>query len=232
MNSMTKEAMDTIRGKLMQAYSADLYDVLDKMGYPNQCLDLGISPLNPEWKAAGPAFTIWGIREPRFDADLPRPDFDDHALFDRIYPGCIVAINAEKDQLVGHWGEMMSYGARAAGAVGAVIDGGTRDKPGILDIEGWSCFARYTSPIESKSRWRPREVEIPIYMTGTLTSSVLVRPGDWLFGDVDGVIVIPREILEEAAEKVSELARLERLSREAFREGKTFREVYNMYRRA
>ena len=123
-------------------------------------------------------------------------------------------------------------GARAAGAVGAVIDGGTRDKPGILDIENWSCFARYTSPIESKSRWRPREVEIPIYMTGTLTSSVLVRPGDWLFGDVDGVIVIPIEILEEAAEKVSELARLERLSREAFREGKTFREVYDMYRRA
>ena len=116
--------------------------------------------------------------------------------------------------------------------MGAVIDGGTRDKPGILDIENWSCFARYTSPIESKSRWRPREVEIPIYMTGTLTSSVLVRPGDWLFGDVDGVIVIPIEILEEAAEKVSELARLERLSREAFREGKTFREVYDMYRRA
>ena len=50
---MTKEAMDSIREKLMQAYSADLYDVLDKMGYPNQCLDLSISPLNPDWKAAG-----------------------------------------------------------------------------------------------------------------------------------------------------------------------------------
>lgn len=229
---MTREEMERIRGMLMQAYSADLYDVLDKMGYPNQCLDLSISPLNPDWKVAGPAFTIWGIQEPRFDGDLPRPDFDNNALFDKLYPGCVVAINAEKDQLVGHWGEMMSYGARAAGAVGAVIDGGTRDRPGILNIENWSCFARYTSPIESKRRWRPREVQIPIYMTGTLTSSVLVRPGDWLFGDVDGVIVIPQEILEEAAEKVSQLAELERLSREAFRQGKTFREVYEKYKRA
>lgn len=229
---MTLNEMELYRGMLMQAYSADLYDVLDKMGYPNQCLDLSISPLNPEWKVAGPAFTIWGIREPRFDEALPRPDFDNHALFDKIYPGCVVVINAEKDQVVGHWGEMMSYGARAAGAVGAVIDGGTRDKPGILNVENWTCFARYTSPIESKGRWRPRETEIPIYMTGSLTQSVLVRPGDWLFGDVDGVLVIPEEILAEAAEKVSELARLERLSRAAFQEGSTFREVYEKYRRA
>lgn len=59
---MTLEEMEKYRGMLMQAYSADLYDVLDKMGYSNQCLDLGISPLNPLWKIAGPAFTIWGTR--------------------------------------------------------------------------------------------------------------------------------------------------------------------------
>lgn len=229
---MTIEEMNGYRSQLMQAYSADLYDVLDKMGYPNQCLDLSIAPLSGDMKVAGPAFTIWGIREPRFDEALPRPDFDDNALFDHIYPGCVVAINAEKDQVVGHWGEMMSYGARASGAVGAVIDGGTRDKPGILGIGQWSCFARYTSPIESKSRWRPREIQIPIYMTGSLTQSVLVRPGDWLFGDVDGVIVIPEEILAEAAARVSELARLERLSRKAFQAGATFREVYEKYKRA
>ena len=69
-------------------------------------------------------------------------------------------------------------------------------------------------------------------MTGSLTQSVLVRPGDWLFGDVDGVIVIPEEILSEAAARVSELARLERLSRKAFQAGATFREVYEKYKRA
>ncbi len=229
---MKFEEIQKYRGLLLKGYSADLYDVLDKMGYPNQCLDLSIAPLAHKDKVAGPAFTIWGIREPRYDADLPRPDFDNHALFDRIYPGCVVTLNCEKDQVVGHWGEMMSYGARAAGAVGAVIDGGTRDCAGILEIDNWSCFARYTSPIESKSRWRPRETQIPIYMTGTLTSSVLVRPGDWIFGDVDGVIVIPIEILDEAAQKVSELSKMEELSREAFRGGATFREVFERFHRA
>ena len=62
-------------------------------------------------------------------------------------------------------------------------------------------------------------------MTGTLTNEVLVRPGDWLFGDVDGVLVIPQEILPE-------LSRLERLSREAFRKGANFREVYEKFQRA
>lgn len=69
-------------------------------------------------------------------------------------------------------------------------------------------------------------------MTGTLTNEVLVRPGGWLFGDVDGVLVIPQEILPEAVEKVTELSRLERLSRDAFRKGANFREVYEKFQRA
>lgn len=220
------------REKLLQSFSADIYDVMDAMGYGNQCMDLSIAPLSESMKVCGPAFTIWGIREPRYDADLPREDFDNCALFDRLTPGCVVVINAEKDDTAGHWGEMMSYGARAAGAFGAVIDGGTRDKPGILGIENWACFARYTSPIESKKRWRPREIQIPIYVSGALSKSLLVRPGDWIFGDVDAVIVIPKEILNEVTEKVMELSEKERLSRIDFNNGASFREVFNKYKRA
>lgn len=220
------------REKLLQSYSADIYDVMDAMGYGNQCMDLAIAPLSEKMKVCGPAFTIWGIREPRFDAELPRPDFDNCALFDKFTPGCVIVLNAEKDDAAGHWGEMMSYGARAAGAAGAVIDGGTRDKPGILEIENWACFARYTSPIESKKRWRPREIQIPIYVSGALSKSLLVRPGDWIFGDVDAVLVIPHEILGEVTVKVMELSEKERLSRIDFNNGATFREVFNKYRRA
>lgn len=224
--------INTYREKLLVSYSADIFDVMDSMGYGNQCIDLGIKPLRDDMKVCGPAFTIWGMREPRYDAQLPRPDFDNCALFDRILPGCVIVLNAEKDDVVGHWGEMMSYGARAAGAVGAVIDGGTRDKPGILEIDHWACFARYTSPVESKKRWRPRETQIPIFVSGTLSRSVLVRPGDWIFGDADAVLVIPVEILDAVAEKVGELSEKERLSREAFQQGATFREVFEKYNRA
>ena len=220
------------RDILLQSFSADIYDVLDAMGYPNQCMDINILPLRDDMKVSGPAFTYWGIREPRYDAELPRPDFDNHAIFDKIIPHSVIVINAEKDNVVGHWGEMMSYGARAAGAVGAVIDGGTRDKRGILEVENWACFARYSSPVESKKRWRPREAQVPICVTGTLTSNILVRPGDWIFGDVDGIIVIPVEILDDVVEKVRDLSEREFLSREAFRNGCSFKEVFEKYRRA
>lgn len=218
--------------RLIKSYSADMYDVLDKMGYPNQCLDLGIKPLRDDMKVAGPAFTYWGMREPRYDADLPRPDFDNYAIFERFYPGCVIVINAEKDDQVGHWGEMMSYGARNAGAVGAVVDGGTRDKAGILRISNWSCFARYTSPVESKKRWRPKECQIPILMSGTLSRHVRVNPGDWILGDSDGVIAIPQEILFEALAAVEELSNKEELSRRDFASGMTFKEVVSKHGRA
>ncbi len=229
---MEIKKINEYREKLLQSFSADIYDAMDRMGYSNQCMDIGIKPLRDDMKVCGPAFTIWGIREPRYGEALPRPDFDNCALFDRLTPGCVVVINAEKDDVVGHWGEMMSYGARACGAYGAVIDGGTRDKPGILNIENWSCFARYTSPVESKMRWRPRETQIPIYVSGTLTKMVQVRPGDWIFGDADAVVVIPLEILDEVVAEVMEISEKERLSRIAFNEGATFREVFERYNRA
>lgn len=218
--------------RLIKSFSADMYDVLDRMGYSNQCLDLGIKPLRDNMKVAGPAFTYWGMREPRYDEELQRPDFDNFAIFERFYPGCVVMINAEKDDQVGHWGEMMSYGARNAGATGAVIDGGTRDKAGILRIDNWSCFARYTSPVESKKRWRPKECQIPILMSGTLSRYVTVNPGDWILGDSDGVIVIPQQILPDALTAVEELSQKEELSRRDLAAGDSFKEVHARYGRA
>jgi len=65
--------------------------------------------------------------------------------------------------------------------------------------------------------------------TGTLTKSLLVRPGYWIFGDADAVLVIPVEILQAVVEQVAALSEKERLSREAFQQGATFREVFERY---
>ena len=115
---MNEQEIIKRRDILLESFSDDIFDVLDSMGYPNQCMDINIVPLRDDMKVAGPAFTYWGMREPRYDAALPpRPDFDDHALFDRITKHCVIVINAEKDDCIGQWGEMMSYGAKAAGVV-------------------------------------------------------------------------------------------------------------------
>ena len=126
----------------------------------------------------------------------------------------------------------MSYGARNAGAVGAVIDGNTRDMAGILAIDRWSCFARNTTPVESKKRWRPKACEIPILVSGTLTKTVRVNPGDWIFGDCDGVMVIPKEILTDVALAVEDLSNREELSRNALARGEKMRDVVKKYNRA
>ncbi|MCL2776008.1 MAG: RraA family protein [Oscillospiraceae bacterium] len=225
-------SVEEMKERFLKGYSADLYDTLDKMGYGNQCMSLAIKPLREDMKICGPAFTVYGTREPRFDNDLPSPKFDNFAHFDIMYKNCVIVMNSEKDEICGHWGEMMSYGARAAGASGVVIDGGTRDKTGILRINNWSCFARYTSPVESKQRWRAKDLECPIYVSGTLTANILVRPGDWIFGDSDGVIVIPKEILYDALIGMEEIIQKENLSRDAFNDGDDILTVFNKFNRA
>ena len=228
----TVPSMEEMQERYLKSYSADIGDVMDKMGYGSQCMSLQIRPLRDDMKICGPAFTIYGAQEPRYDADFPNPKFDGFAQFHHFYKGCVIVLNAEKESQCGHWGEMMSYGARAAGALGAVIDGGTRDKAGILRVNNFSCFAKYTSPIESKKRWRCKDLDCPIYVSGTLTSQLLVRPGDWIFGDSDGVLVIPKKILYDVLISVEELSSREELSREAFNEGLTIHEVFAKYGRA
>jgi 4-hydroxy-4-methyl-2-oxoglutarate aldolase len=229
---MNQVNINEISKRFLKSQSADIYDVLDQMGFPNQCMDINIAPLRDDMKVCGPAFTVWGMRESRYDENLQRPDFDNYAMFNKMYQGCVVVMNSEKDDVVGHWGEMMSYGARNCGAVGAVIDGGTRDKMSILNIKNWACFARYTSPVESKKRWRPKELQVPIIVTGTLTKHLTVNPGDWIFGDVDGIIVIPKEICIEVLNNVEDLSNREELSREDLAKGEKLQDVFLKYRRA
>ena len=228
----TKPAtVQQLSARLRRCKTATIYDVLDKMGYPHQCLDLAIKPLDLAMRIAGPAFTVLGSREPRYGEDFPRPQFDNFGMFKAMTEGCIVVINAEKDQLVGHWGEMMSLAARQFGATGAVIDGGTRDREGILNIPDWGLFTRYTSPIESKSRWRSREFGIPIYMSGTTTSVVLVQPGDYVVGDADGVLVIPSELVDRVLVEAERTEVLEEGTRRDLAAGHPIWEVFQRYQR-
>ena len=102
-----------------------------------------------------------------------------------------------------------SYTARQFGAKGVVVDGGTRDREGLVAIPDWPVFARYTTPIESKKRWRSLEFQAPIFfVTGTLTSEVRVEPGGTcIVGDPDGVLVVPKTIAHEvllAVERIEE----------------------------
>ena len=218
--------------RLTRLYSAIVYDVMDELGLPHQCLDLGIRPLDAHMSVAGPAYTVVAGPDVRAREEQPTDSRTAHfAVFDHIYPGCVVVLGAAGETRSGVWGELLSNASAVKGATGVVIDGGIRDSPLVLDIDGYAAFARYCSPIESLGRARMHDYEVPVSMTGTLTSQVRVNPGDWIYGDCDGVLVIPADRLEEVLTLSEHAKEVEDRVRADVRAGRSLGEVFDTYGR-
>jgi regulator of RNase E activity RraA len=218
--------------RLTSLYTAVVYDIMDEMGLPNQCLDLGIAPLDRSMQVAGPAYTVMAGPDMRERDEMPpNTKLADFGVFTQMYDGCVVVVGASGERRSGIWGELMSNASRARGATGVVIDGGIRDGKLVREIDGLGVFARYTSPIESLRRSRIHDIQVPISMTGSLTSQVRVEPGDWIFGDEDGVLVIPADALDEVLAKSEEAKDIEDKVREEVQAGVPVIDVYNKYGR-
>jgi 4-hydroxy-4-methyl-2-oxoglutarate aldolase len=227
-------AIDAMAERFRRIPTATIFDTLDRMGKPDTVLSLGIKPLRHDMRMAGPAFTVKGTRDPRHHDEEPdvRPaKFDNWGMYRAMYPGCVVLIDGGPDEHCGLTGEMMSYQSKQHGARGVVVDGGIRDGPGLLLIPDWPVFVRYTSPIESARRYCYVDFEVSIYLSGTLSRYVRVNPGDWIVGDMDGVIVIAKEIAADVLVQAEEVNQREAATREDLRAGVPFDEVYRRYRR-
>ena len=213
---------------------ANVYDTLDSMGYPNQCLDLGIRPLFPHQHLAGHVITLRGSA-----SQIPRGeesgdwtgDYFEKALA-ALYPGCAVVIECGGEQHAGKFGEMTSWALQQGGARGIVLDSYIRDWLGLEVIPNFTPCAKGTSPIESASRWRMNAINVPIAMPGTVTARVRVNPGDWIIGEADGVIVVPQQIAMEALEKAEDLEAREQGMREDAAKGMSFSDAYKKWGRA
>ncbi|MCI2415977.1 hypothetical protein MOQ72_00945 [Saccharopolyspora sp. K220] len=218
--------------RLKGLYSAVVYDIMDELGLPNQCLDLAIAPLDRSMQVAGPAYTVMASPDMRERSEMPpNAKLADFGVFTHMYAGCVAVVGAAGERQSGIWGELMSNASRARGATGVVIDGGIRDGRLVREIDGLSVFARYTTPIESLRRSRIHDLEVPVSMTGTLSSQVRVNPGDWIFGDEDGVLVIPKDALEEVLAKSEEAKDIEDKVREEVQAGVPVADVYAKYGR-
>src|SRR5262249_8858952 len=115
-------------------------------------------------------------------------------MFRDFRAGCVQVIDCGGDDSVAHFGDISGKLARKFGARGAVIDGYTRDGR-ILEQGRFPVFCRGTQPIDSSRPWQIVAYNQPIWLAGA-EGMVKVQPGDFVFGDPDGVIVIPHELGE------------------------------------
>lgn len=214
---------------------ANVYDTLERMGYPNQCLDLRIRPLFPNQHLAGKVVTVKGGRDPRSREDLQAEGKDTSTLVairHHLFRGAVVVVECGGEPVGGKFGEMTSWNMKQAGAQGIVLDSYIRDRLGLEVIPDFTVCAIGTSPVESLKRWRPQQFDVPIAMPGTLTSQVRVDPGDWIIGGPDGVIVVPQQIAMEALVRAEEMEGQEQGMREDLIAGMPFDEAFRKWGRA
>ncbi|MBI2941798.1 MAG: RraA family protein [Chloroflexi bacterium] len=224
-------SIDELRERYLKLHTAAVFDVLDTMGLPYQLLSHAIQPLRDDMVVAGPAVTSKLVEsaDPARFAGVPAQS--SQYVFDELYPGCVLVMDVGYTQLSGPWGENTSLTAQVKGCTGVVIDGLTRDHRQVVAM-GYPVFARGVTPAFARGRVRTIDVNLPVRIAGHLSQTVTVYPGDYILGDKDGIMVVPRELTVEvlgAAERVEEL---EEEQRRRLLAGEDRREVYRIDRYA
>jgi len=220
--------MEGICNRYRRLYSGLIFDVLEQMGLPNQVLSHDITPLTLDMKLAGPAFTMKGSTTAVKDQAWRYKRLT--AIKEMTYPCVEVRDRGTTPFNVALYGELTATTARAHGAVGAVVDGGTRDSGMVISM-GFPLFARYRSPIEAFGRVITIGHQVPILMSGELTETVVVHPGDFIFGDIDGVIIIPKDLAGSVLKEAERIAGIEDAARADFKRGDDPLEVYKRHGR-
>jgi regulator of RNase E activity RraA len=201
-------------------YTAVIADALDELGQHECAMREYLRPLDPQAKFAGWARTIQC-------QDVFYEPADPYGLeieaIDSILPGEIVAVATGESKRNAPWGELLSTAARARGARGAVIDGLVRDVKCIQSL-GFPVFAAGIKPVDSKGRGLVVDYNIPVQCGG-----IKVTPGDLIFADFDGVVVIPAALLNETLRIAENKVAKENHSRKALLEGAYLSDVYAKY---
>ncbi len=200
--------------------SALLADVLDALGHRNSALPPEVRPLKPGWKILGRAATLCAVP---VAAEPDHPYAVEMDCIDALQPGAVLVATTSGERGSALWGELLSTAARARGAVGVVMDGLTRDASRILAMD-FPVFAAGFSPLDSKGRLDAISHGQPIRL-----GSCVVRPGDWIFGDSDGVVAVPAQMADAAFGRALEKATGENKVREELANGRSVREVFAEY---
>jgi 4-hydroxy-4-methyl-2-oxoglutarate aldolase len=215
------ELLATMKEKL---YVAVVCDVLDALGYRNQAMHARLRPLLPGMKTCGLAGRARTVRWMETDYVVEEDPYGlEIEAIDSLRRGDVVVHSTDRSGKSAPWGELMTTVAMRNGAVGCVCDALVRDCVRMVEL-GFPVYCTGTCPLDSKGRGRVMAYDVPVQC-----GEVLVEPGQIVFADYDGIVVIPREVEQLVIQRSLEKSEGENKTRLELQAGKTLREVYDKY---
>lgn len=175
--------------------TAMVNDVLREMGHLYQTLPNGILPLKDNMKAAGAAFTVKGSK----NLDLTDEMIQRAEMLEAIPPESICVWDTCGDDESAQWGEIMTMASKKRGCRGAIVDGGVRDTDKVLE-QDFPVFCKFRSSNGMLGRFRMIGYQMPV-----MIGAVHIYPGDIVYGDIDGCIVVPRAIAYEVLQRAEQI---------------------------
>ena len=191
------KCLENIIEEFKKLYTGAVSDVMDKIGV-RVYMDAEIRPLIPDKVICGTAVTVRAV--PACKVSPPTYMFE---TVNKAKKGDVIVIDTNGHKNLAIWGELMSTASMVREVEATVIDGGTRDVLRIRKL-GYQVYSRTIVCGGPRGRLEIVENDIPISCGG-----IAVRPGDIIFGDFDGVVVIPKEMAGEILEKSKSYAQIE-----------------------
>ena len=202
-------------------YAAAISDILDEEGLHDQALPPGIRPVDDQTVLCGRARTglYMAINH---DGGINVYEHE-IALVDDLKPNDVVVLACGGSPRIAPWGELLSTAARARRAAGCVTDGLVRDVHRIRAM-AFPVFSGGIGPLDTKHRGKMTLSDVPAKIGDTTIES-----GDVVFGDVDGVVVVPAGIADKVLSKAVTKVEGEDLVRRELEQGESLKVVFDKY---
>jgi regulator of RNase E activity RraA len=212
------EMFNKMAGKL---YSSVLSDILDSVGIRQHTLNQQIRPLYDGIILTGRAMpilmaNIFEIHKEPYKVMIE--------AMDSLKEGQVALVAASGSTRAALWGELFSTATRARGARGVIIDGLCRDVRLIQEMR-FPVFATGLNPLDSMGRTAAIAYNCPVE-----SGDALIRPGDILFGDQDGIVVVPKDVEKDVITKAFEKMEKENTVREELQKGMLLGEAWKKYK--
>ena len=215
------ELFDYIKNNL---YVAVVCDILDELGYRNQAMHQRLRPLLPDPENCGFIGRARTLRWMETDYVVEEDPYGlEIEVMDSLNVGDVVIHSTDYSGTNAPWGELMSTIAKRKGVKGCVCDSQIRDCVRIIQM-GFPVYYAGIRPLDSKGRAIVQAYDVPVKC-----GEVLVHPGDVVYADFDGIVVVPQVVEKEVFHKAKDKVNKENLSRKELLSGKSLREVYDKY---